>query len=220
MFHNGWDEVLNDEMQKSYFKYIREFIKEERLSKTIYPPAKDLFSAFKLTDFNDIKVVILGQDPYHGEKEAMGLSFSVRRGVRTPPSLRNIFKELHDDLGITRTDTDLSDWAKQGVFLLNTILTVEKDKANSHKDIGWEIFTDFVIKQINDRLNNVVFILWGRQARDKKRIITNKTHYIIESAHPSPLSAYNGFFGSRPFSKTNEFLKKDGLKEIDWGRKE
>ncbi len=216
MFHNGWDEVLNDEMQKSYFKYIREFIKEERLSKTIYPPAKDLFNAFKLTDFNDIKVVILGQDPYHGEKEAMGLSFSVRRGVRTPPSLRNIFKELHDDLGITRTDTDLSDWAKQGVFLLNTVLTVEKDKANSHKDIGWEIFTDFVIKQINDRLNNVVFILWGRQARDKKRIITNKTHYIIESAHPSPLSAYNGFFGSRPFSKTNNYLKEHNKKEINF----
>lgn len=216
MFHNGWDEVLHDEMQKSYFKYIREFIKEERLSKTIYPPAKDLFNAFKLTDFNDIKVVILGQDPYHGEKEAMGLSFSVRRGVRTPPSLRNIFKELHDDLGITRTDTDLSDWAKQGVFLLNTILTVEKDKANSHKDIGWEIFTDFVIKQINDRLNNVVFILWGRQARDKKRIITNKTHYIIESAHPSPLSAYNGFFGSRPFSKTNNYLKEHNKKEINF----
>lgn len=216
MFHNGWDEVLNDEMQKSYFKYIREFIKEERLSKTIYPPAKDLFNAFKLTDFNDIKVVILGQDPYHGEKEAMGFSFSVRRGVRTPPSLRNIFKELHDDLGITRTDTDLSDWAKQGVFLLNTVLTVEKDKANSHKDIGWEIFTDFVIKQINDRLNNVVFILWGRQARDKKRIITNKTHYIIESAHPSPLSAYNGFFGSRPFSKTNNYLKEHNKKEINF----
>ncbi len=216
MFHNGWDEVLHDEMQKSYFKYIREFIKEERLSKTIYPPAKDLFNAFKLTDFNDIKVVILGQDPYHGEKEAMGLSFSVRRGVRTPPSLRNIFKELHDDLGITRTDTDLSDWAKQGVFLLNTVLTVEKDKANSHKDIGWEIFTDFVIKQINDRLNNVVFILWGRQARDKKRIITNKTHYIIESAHPSPLSAYNGFFGSRPFSKTNNYLKEHNKKEINF----
>lgn len=216
MFHNGWDEVLHDEMQKSYFKYIREFIKEERLSKTIYPPAKDLFNAFKLTDFNDIKVVILGQDPYHGEKEAMGLSFSVRRGVRTPPSLRNIFKELHDDLGITRTDTDLSDWAKQGVFLLNTVLTVEKDKANSHKDIGWEIFTDFVIKQINDRLNNVVFILWGRQARDKKKIITNKTHYIIESAHPSPLSAYNGFFGSRPFSKTNNYLKEHNKKEINF----
>ena len=216
MFHNGWDEVLHDEMQKSYFKYIKDFIKEERLSKTIYPPAKDLFNAFKLTDFNDIKVVILGQDPYHGEKEAMGLSFSVRRGVRTPPSLKNIFKELKDDLGIEREDTDLSDWAKQGVFLLNTVLTVEKDKANSHKDIGWEIFTDYVIKQINDILNNVVFILWGRQARDKKRLITNPNHYIIESAHPSPLSAYNGFFGSKPFSKTNNYLIVHGKTPINF----
>lgn len=214
MFHNSWYEVLHDEMQKSYFKYIKEYVKEERLSKTIFPPAQDLFNAFKLTDFKDIKVVILGQDPYHGEKEAMGLSFSVRRGVRTPPSLRNIFKELHDDLGIDRTDTDLSDWAKQGVFLLNTVLTVEKDKANSHKDIGWEIFTDYVIKQINDRLDNVVFILWGRQARDKKRMITNPNHYVIESAHPSPLSAYNGFFGSKPFSKANDYLKKHNINEI------
>ncbi len=216
MFHNGWDLILHDEMQKSYFKYIKDFIKEERLSKTIYPPAKDLFNAFKLTDFNDIKVVILGQDPYHGEKEAMGLSFSVRRGVRTPPSLRNIFKELKDDLKIEREDTDLSDWARQGVFLLNTVLTVEKDKANSHKDIGWEIFTDFVIKQINDKLNNVVFILWGRQARDKKRLITNPSHYIIESAHPSPLSAYNGFFGSKPFSKTNDYLIKHNKSAINF----
>ena len=214
MFHNSWDEVLYNEMQKSYFKYIKEYVKEQRLIKTIYPSAEDLFNAFKLTDFKDIKVVILGQDPYHGEKEAMGLSFSVRRGVRTPPSLRNIFKELYTDLGIERQDTDLSDWAKQGVFLLNTVLTVEKDKANSHKDIGWEIFTDYVIKQINDRLNNVVFILWGRQARDKKRLITNPNHYIIESAHPSPLSAYNGFFGSKPFSKTNSYLKKHNKKEI------
>lgn len=216
MFHNNWDNVLNEEMQKSYFKYIKDFVKEERLSKTIFPPAQDLFNAFKLTDFKDIKVVILGQDPYHGEKEAMGLSFSVRRGVRTPPSLRNIFKELNDDLGIERTDTDLSDWAREGVFLLNTVLTVEKDKANSHKDIGWEIFTDYVIKQINDRLDNVVFILWGRQARDKKRMITNPNHYIIESAHPSPLSAYNGFFGSKPFSKANEYLKNNNKKEINW----
>lgn len=216
MFNNSWDEVLHEEMQKSYFNYIREFVKEERLNKTIFPPAKDLFNAFKLTDFKDVKVVILGQDPYHGEKEAMGLSFSVRRGVRTPPSLKNIFKELKDDLGIERTDTDLSDWAKQGVFLLNTVLTVEKDKANSHKDIGWEIFTDYVIKQINDKLNNVVFILWGRQARDKKRLITNPTHYIIESAHPSPLSAYNGFFGSKPFSKANQFLKSHRKNEISF----
>ena len=214
MFHNSWDDILKEEMQKSYFKHIKEFIKEERLSKTVYPPATDLFNAFKLTDFKDIKVVILWQDPYHGEKEAMGLSFSVRRGVRTPPSLRNIFKELYDDLGINRTDTDLSDWAKQGVFLLNTVLTVEKDKANSHKDIGWEIFTDYVIGQINDKLKNVVFILWGRQAREKKRIITNPSHYIIESAHPSPLSAYNGFFGSAPFSKTNKYLKEHNKTEI------
>lgn len=214
MFNNSWDDILKEEMQKSYFKYIKAFVKEERLSKTVYPPAKDLFNAFKLTDFNSIKVVILGQDPYHGQDEAMGLSFSVRRGVRTPPSLRNIFKELHDDLGINRTDTDLSDWAKQGVFLLNTVLTVEKDRANSHKDIGWEIFTDYVISQINDKLNNVVFILWGRQAREKKRIITNPNHYIIESAHPSPLSAYNGFFGSKPFSKTNEYLRAHNKTEI------
>lgn len=218
MFHNSWDLVLQKEMKKSYFRYIKEFIKEERLSKTIYPPANDLFNAFKLTDFKDIKVVILGQDPYHGEKEAMGLSFSVRRGVRTPPSLRNIFKELKDDIGVEREDTDLSSLAKQGVFLLNTVLTVEKDKANSHKDIGWEIFTDFVIKQINEKLNNVVFILWGRSAKDKKKLITNPSHYIIESAHPSPLSAYNGFFGSKPFSKTNEYLIKVGKTPIDFGK--
>ena len=218
MFHNSWDLVLQEEMKKSYFRYIKDFIKEERLSKTIYPPANDLFNAFKLTDFKDIKVVILGQDPYHGEKEAMGLSFSVRRGVRTPPSLRNIFKELKDDIGVEREDTDLSSLAKQGVFLLNTVLTVEKDKANSHKDIGWEIFTDFVIEQINEKLNNVVFILWGRSARDKKKLITNPSHYIIESAHPSPLSAYNGFFGSKPFSKTNEYLIKVGKTPIDFGK--
>ena len=218
MFHNSWDLVLQEEMKKSYFRYIKDFIKEERLSKTIYPPANDLFNAFKLTDFKDIKVVILGQDPYHGEKEAMGLSFSVRRGVRTPPSLRNIFKELKDDIGVEREDTDLSSLAKQGVFLLNTVLTVEKDKANSHKDIGWEIFTDFVIKQINEKLNNVVFILWGRSARYKKKLITNPSHYIIESAHPSPLSAYNGFFGSKPFSKTNEYLIKVGKTPIDFGK--
>ena len=216
MFKNSWDEVLAEEMNKSYFNHIKNFIKEERKNKTIFPLKEDLFNAFKLTDFKDIKVVILGQDPYHGEKEAMGLSFSVRKGVRTPPSLRNIFKELNDDLGIVRDNTDLSDWAKQGVFLLNTVLTVEKDKANSHKDIGWEIFTDYVIKQINDKLENVVFILWGRQARDKKKLITNPTHYIIESAHPSPLSAYNGFFGSKPFSRTNEFLKEHNKKEIEF----
>ena len=216
MFHNSWDEILRDEFKKSYFRCIKEFIKEERKNKVIYPPKEDLFNAFKLTDFKDIKVVIIGQDPYHGEKEAMGLSFSVRKGVKTPPSLQNIFKELESDLNIKRTNTDLSDWAREGVFLLNTVLTVEKDKANSHKEIGWEIFTDFVIKQISEKLDNVVFILWGRYARNKKFLIDQKKHFIIESAHPSPLSAYNGFFGSKPFSKANKYLKMHNKTEINF----
>ena len=214
MFNNSWDEVLGPEMQKEYYKIIKNFVKEERESKTIYPSKEDLFNAFKLTDFKDIKVVILGQDPYHEKDEAMGLSFSVRQGVKMPPSLRNIFKELQNDLGIERTNTDLSDWARQGVFLLNTVLTVEEGRANSHKDIGWEIFTDYVIKQINDRLDNVVFILWGNSAREKKALITNKTHMIIESAHPSPFSAYHGFFNSKPFSRTNKFLDAHEKKKI------
>ena len=216
MLNNNWDLILQSEMDKSYFKCIKQYVKNERLIKTIYPSEKDLFNAFKLTNFKDIKVVILGQDPYHGENEAMGLAFSVKNGIKIPPSLRNIFKELKDDLGIDRKNTDLSDWAKQGVFLLNTVLTVEKDKANSHKNIGWQNFTDFIIQEINEKLDNVVFILWGRQARDKKVLITNKTHYIIESAHPSPLSAYNGFFGSKPFSKTNDYLKKHGKSIINF----
>ena len=214
MFNNSWDEVLGPEMQKEYYKIIKNFVKEERESKTIYPSKEDLFNAFRLTDFKDIKVVILGQDPYHEKDEAMGLSFSVRKGVKMPPSLRNIFKELYYDLGIERTNTDLSDWARQGVFLLNTVLTVEEGRANSHKDIGWEIFTDYVIKQINDRLDNVVFILWGNSAREKKALITNKTHMIIESAHPSPFSAYHGFFYSKPFSRTNKFLDAHQKKKI------
>ena len=216
MITKRWDELLKDEYNKPYFKKLEDDIRYEYKIHTVYPKASDVFNAFRYTSYDDIKVVIIGQDPYHGENEAMGLSFSVRRGVRTPPSLRNIFKELKDDLNIDRCDTDLSDWARQGVFLLNTVLTVEKDKANSHKEIGWEIFTDYVIKEINDKLNNVVFILWGRQARDKKRIITNPNNYIIESAHPSPLSAYNGFFGSKPFSKTNNYLKAHNKKEINW----
>ena len=209
-------DIVAVEFEQEYYKKLHRFVENEYLHKTIFPPRQNIFRALNLCDYEDVKVVILGQDPYHGENEAMGLSFSVRRGVRTPPSLRNIFKELKNDLNIDRCDTDLSDWAKQGVFLLNTVLTVEKDKANSHKEIGWEIFTDYVIKEINDKLNNVVFILWGRQARDKKRIITNPNNYIIESAHPSPLSAYNGFFGSKPFSKTNNYLKAHNKKEINW----
>lgn len=214
MFNNSWDKILEEEMNKEYFLNIKNFIKEERTKKIIFPSKEDLFKAFKLTEFDKIKVVIIGQDPYHGENEAMGLCFSVRKGITMPPSLRNIFKELEDDLGIKRTDTDLTDWANQGIFLLNTVLTVEKDKANSHKDIGWQEFTDFVIKEINDKKDNVIFVLWGGQAQKKKSLITNKSHYIIESAHPSPLSVYRGFFGSKPFSKINNYLKSKGIQEI------
>ena len=214
MFNNSWDNILEEEMNKEYFLSIKNFIKEERTKKTIFPSKEDLFRAFRLTEFKDIKVVIIGQDPYHGEGEAMGLCFSVRKGITMPPSLRNIFKELEDDLGIKRTDTDLTDWANQGIFLLNTVLTVEKDKANSHKDIGWQTFTDFVIKEINDKKDNVIFVLWGGQAQKKKSLITNKSHYIIESAHPSPLSVYRGFYGSKPFSKINNYLRKNGIEEI------
>ncbi len=214
MFNNSWDKILKDEMNKEYFLNIKTFIKEERTKKTIYPTKEDLFKAFKLTEFDKVKVVIIGQDPYHGENEAMGLCFSVRENVAMPPSLRNIFKELEDDLGIKRTNTDLTDWANQGIFLLNTVLTVEKDKANSHKDIGWQQFTDFVIKEINDKRDNVIFVLWGGQARNKKSLITNKSHYIIESAHPSPLSVYRGFFGSKPFSKINNYLASKNIEEI------
>ena len=214
MFNNSWDKILEEEMNKEYFLNIKNFIKEERTKKIIFPSKEDLFKAFKLTEFDKIKVVIIGQDPYHGENEAMGLCFSVRKGITMPPSLRNIFKELEDDLGIKRTDTDLTDWANQGIFLLNTVLTVEKDKANSHKDIGWQEFTDFVIKEINDKKDNVIFVLWGGQAQKKKSLRRNKSHYIIESAHPSPLSVYRGFFGSKPFSKINNYLKSKGIQEI------
>ena len=216
MIGNDWDIILKEEYESDYFKNIMGIVRDEYKNKEIFPLEDRVFYAFKETSFKDIRVVILGQDPYHGVGEANGLCFSVNRGIKMPPSLRNIFKELYSDLGVERTDTDLSDWAKQGVFLLNTVLTVEKDKANSHKDIGWEIFTDFVIKSINDKLDNVVFILWGKYARDKKRLITNPNHYIIESAHPSPLSAYNGFFGSKPFSKTNNYLKIKNKKEISF----
>ena len=217
MITKRWDELLKDEYNKPYFKKLEDDIRYEYKIHTVYPKASDVFNAFRYTSYDDIKVVIIGQDPYHGENEAMGLSFSVNDGIRKPPSLQNIYKELNDDLGCPIVESgNLKKWAMQGVFLLNTVLTVEKDKANSHKDIGWEIFTDYVIKEINDKLNNVVFILWGRQARDKKRIITNPNNYIIESAHPSPLSAYNGFFGSKPFSKTNNYLKSKNKEEIKW----
>ena len=216
MFHNDWDEVLKDELQKEYFKNLLNIVNDLYKEKIIYPPKKDVFNAFRLS-YKDIKVVILGQDPYHGEGEAHGYAFSCLK-TPIPPSLKNIYKELYDDLHIEKdmTKGDLTSWVKQGVMLLNTGLTVEKDKPNSHKNIGWSIFTDEVIKKLNERETPLVFILWGNNAREKKKYITNNKHLVIESAHPSPFSARYGFFGSRPFSKTNEFLIKNHKTPIKW----
>lgn len=217
MIGNDWDLYLKEEYNKEYFKNLIDFIDNEYKNKTIYPKKSEIFSAFRTTSYKDTKVVILGQDPYHGENQAEGLSFSVKNCVRKPPSLQNIFKELEEDLNIPfPTNNSLLPWAKEGVLLLNTVLTVEEKKPASHKDQGWEIFTDEVIKLLNKKETPIVFILWGSFARSKKELITNNIHYIIESAHPSPFSARNGFFGSKPFSKTNEFLKSKGLKEINW----
>ena len=217
MINKKWDILLKDEMQKPYFKKLGIFVKEEYGKKTIYPQYKDIFNALRYTDYDKVKVVILGQDPYHGPNEAHGLSFSVKEGVKRPPSLDNIFKELYNDLGIKREKNNLTDWAKQGVFLLNSIMTVVKDTPLAHKGKGWEEFTDNLIKILNKREKPIVFIFWGSYARSKKILITNKNHYIIESAHPSPLSAFRGFFGSKPFSKTNNFLVSNGIKPINWG---
>lgn len=216
MINKCWDKVLAREMKKEYFRNLGVFVKSEYKTKRIYPQYKDIFNAFRYTDYDEVKVVILGQDPYHGDSEAHGLSFSVQEGVAMPPSLRNIFKELYDDIGVQRTTTDLTDWAKQGVLLLNSIMTVIKDRPLSHKDKGWEIFTDNVIKKLGEREEPIVFILWGSYARSKKELIKNKKHMIIESVHPSPLSANRGFFGSRPFSKANNFLEKNNMKKINW----
>lgn len=216
MIGNDWDSVLKDTYLKEYFNEIKNKVRYEYKNKVIFPLAKDVFSAFRLTPYKDVKVVILGQDPYHGEGEANGLCFSVNNGIKMPPSLQNIYKELYNDLGIKRTETDLSDWAKQGVLLLNSVLTVERNKPASHKFIGWEEFTDEVITKLNEREMPIVFILWGNFAKSKAKYITNSRHLIISSSHPSPFSVNYGFFGSRPFSRTNEFLKKNNLKEIMW----
>lgn len=217
MIGNRWDEFLQEEYKKDYFKNLMDFVKEEYKTKTIYPKQNEVFNAFRYTDYENLKVVILGQDPYHGPNQAEGLSFSVSNEVLKPPSLKNIFKELESDLGIPFPEhNSLKPWAKEGVLLLNAVLTVQEHTPTSHKDKGWETFTDNVIKIINEKKEPVVFILWGSYARNKKSLITNPIHCVIESPHPSPFSAYNGFFGSKPFSKTNEFLKSKGLKEIDW----
>lgn len=216
MINKKWDVVLKDEFESPYFEKLGVFVKNEYRHKTIYPEYKDIFNALRYTDYDDVKVVILGQDPYHGDKEAHGLSFSVREGISMPPSLRNIFKELKDDIGVVRKQTDLTDWANQGVLLLNSIMTVVKDTPLSHKDKGWEIFTDNIIKKLGEREKPMVFILWGSYARSKKELIQNKNHLILESVHPSPLSASRGFFGSKPFSKANQFLEKNGMSKINW----
>lgn len=214
---NDWDTVLAGEFEKPYYLKIRETLKKEYFTRTVFPPMNDIFNALKYTPYEKVKAVILGQDPYHEKGQAHGLSFSVCKGVKIPPSLVNIYKELNDDVGVkTPEHGDLTSWAKQGVLLLNATLTVREGMANSHRDIGWSIFTDDVIKALDKSENPMVFILWGANARAKKQYVTNKNHMIIESAHPSPLSAYNGFFGSKPFSRTNNFLISKGIEPINW----
>ncbi|SMP36755.1 Uracil-DNA glycosylase [Laceyella tengchongensis] len=214
---NDWATILQSEFEKPYYKELISFLEKEYEQETIYPPREDVFSALNLTSYQDTSVVILGQDPYHGAGQAHGLSFSVKPGVKQPPSLKNIFKELHDDVGCEIPNHGyLVKWAEQGVLMLNTVLTVRESKPNSHKGKGWENFTDQVIKELNEREQPVVFLLWGRHAQEKKNLITNERHHIIESAHPSPFAARKGFFGTKPFSKANQLLKEMGRKEIDW----
>ena len=213
----SWDEWLKKEWEETYFKELAAFVHEEYETKTIYPPKQQVFSAFYACPFEDIKVVILGQDPYHQPRQAHGLCFSVNPGIPFPPSLQNIFKELKEDLGCYIPNNGyLMPWAKQGVFLLNTVLTVEEGKPKSHAGKGWETFTNHAIEQIDQKEEPVVFILWGNDARSKKSLIHNPKHLILESAHPSPLSAYHGFFGSKPFSKTNNFLQSVNREPINW----
>ena len=217
MIGNDWDNLLKEEYQKEYFKELINFIKEEYKHKTIYPKQNEVFNALRNTDYKDVKVVIVGQDPYHEENQAHGLSFSVQKGVKLPPSLQNIYKELYDDLGIEPSKSgNLTCWANEGVLLLNSVLTVRKDSPASHKNLGWQDFTDEIIKRIEKKDDVVVYILWGNFAKSKKSLITNPKHYVIESAHPSPFSARNGFFGSKPFSRTNKILIDNDLEPIDW----
>lgn len=219
MIGNDWDEALKVIWNSNGFKNFYNKIMTEYDTKTIYPPKNYIFNALKLTSFKDTKVVIVGQDPYHEEQQAHGLSFSVQKGVKLPPSLQNIYKELETDLGIKpRIDGDLTGWARQGVLLLNAVLTVEKGHAGSHRNMGWELLTDYIIKVLNTKNTPVVFILWGNFAKEKAKLITNPMHYIIMSPHPSPFSAYSGFFGSRPFSKANNYLTTHGLTPIDWSK--
>ena len=217
IFQNDWEGLLADEMQKPYYRELRQFLINEYRTKQIFPDMYSIFNALHYTSYADTKVVILGQDPYHGDGQAHGLSFSVQPGIKPPPSLINIFKELETDLGCTVPDNGcLKPWADQGVLLLNAVLTVRAHQAFSHQGKGWETFTDHIIELLNKREKPLAFILWGAPARRKKAMITNPRHFIVESPHPSPLSAYSGFFGSRPFSKVNDFLQKNGQPPINW----
>lgn len=212
-----WLEALQGEFKQPYYKKLFQTVNEEYRTYRIFPPADDIFNAFHYTPLGKVKVVIFGQDPYHGENQAHGLCFSVKPGVDIPPSLVNIYKELHDDLGCSIPSHGyLTKWAKQGVLMMNTVLTVRAHQANSHRGIGWEAFTDAAIRVLNEQDRPIVFILWGRPAQMKKSMLTNPKHLILEAPHPSPLSSYRGFFGSRPFSKTNEFLVENGIEAIDW----
>ena len=216
-FNNSWDILLKDEFQKPYYLNLRKFLVQEYKTQTIYPNMNNIFNALKYTDYKDVKVVILGQDPYHQPNQAHGLCFSVLKGVNPPPSLQNMYKEIYAEYGYPiPAHGELTYWAKQGVLMMNTVLTVRESQPNSHKGMGWEIFTDNVITLLNQRPEPMVFLLWGANARAKKKIITNPNHLVLESAHPSPLSAYNGFFGNGHFKKANEFLKSKGIQEIDW----
>lgn len=216
--YNGWDELFLEEFNKPYFKNLKNFLLQEYATRTVYPPKSLILNAFDQTPYDKVKVVILGQDPYYNPGQAMGMSFSVNKGVAVPKSLQNMFKEIADDIGRPSAieGGDLTPWARQGVLLLNTVLTVVAGQPNSHKGVGWETFTDAVINKLNSRNSPTVFLLWGRNALDKRALITNPTHLVLTAAHPSPLSAFNGFFGCRHFSKTNEFLRKNGLEEIVW----
>ena len=212
-----WNEILAEEMQKDYYQELQAFVEKRRAEVRVFPEEKNVFNALELTPFESVKVVILGQDPYHGFGQAHGLSFSVQKGIPLPPSLKNIYKELQEDIGgELPTEGDLSHWAKQGVLLLNTVLTVEEGNANSHKGMGWERLTNRLIESLNELKHPVIFILWGKPAQDKEKLITNPNHVLLKAPHPSPLSAYRGFFGSKPFSRVNDILIQHGQTPIRW----
>lgn len=211
-----WKDILAPIKETEQFTTLWKKVKDEYSTHTCFPPRHQIFRAIELTPFEKVKVVIIGQDPYHNDYQANGLSFSVNESVAAPPSLRNIFQELHSDLGINRTRKDLQDWAEQGVLLLNATLTVRAHHANSHKDLGWDYFTDYIIKALSERRENIVFVLWGSFAQKKKMLINEAKHFVLQSAHPSPLSAHRGFFGSKPFSQINNFLSQKGISEIEW----